>query len=124
MNHPAAISAYRAAIRTTPPLRAVVLLYDEVIRRTARAAAAARRRDFEAQYNEVMYAARILNGLNGCLDMDQGGKVAVSLREMYQAVTTALLGSVGRPYGAEACDRLVEAVKVTRDAWADVAGMA
>jgi flagellar protein FliS len=116
------ISAYQAAKRTAPPLRAVVLLYDEILKRIALAAAAARRDDFECQFNEVMYAAKILNGLNNCLDMEMGGSVAVSLREMYQAVIRALLGSVGRNSGAEACDRLIDAVRLTRNAWAEISG--
>ena len=123
MNHLAySISAYQAAKRTAPPLKAVVLLYDEILKRIS-LAAAARRKDFETQFNEVMYAAKIINGLDGCLDMERGGKVAVSLREMYKAVVTALLGSVGRKTGAQACDRLCEAVRLTRDAWAEVAGL-
>lgn len=116
------ISAYQAARRTVPPLTAVVLLYDEVLKRIARAAAAARRNDFNGQLHEVMAATKILNGLNNCLDMDVGGTVAVSLREMYQAVIHALFGTVGRPAGAEACDRLSDAVRLTRDAWAEIAG--
>jgi len=117
------ISAYQAAKRTAPPLKAVVLLYDEVLKRIALAAAAARSKDFEAQFNEVMHAAKILNGLDNCLDMERGGRVAVSLRDMYKATVHALLGSVGRKSGAEACERLVAAVKLTRDAWAEIAGL-
>lgn len=124
MNHHAySVSAYQAAKRTAPPLKAIVLLYDEILKRIALAASAARRKDFETQFNEVMYAAKIINGLDSCLDMDRGGTVAVSLREMYKAVVQALLGSVGRKNGAQACERLGDAVRMTRDAWAEVAGL-
>ena len=119
-----AISAYQAAILTTPPLQGVVLLYDGVLRAIGNATTAAERKDFETQFNEVMKAARILNGLNACLDIDQGGQVAQNLREMYQALVKALLSSVGRPTGARALRRLAEAVTLTRDAWAEIAGMA
>ena len=118
-----AISAYQAAILTTPPLQGVVMLYDGVLRAIAAAQAAATRMDYEAQFNEVMKAARILNGLNACLDLEQGGQVAHGLREMYQALVKALLSSVGRPTGAEALRRLADAVTLTRDAWAEIAGM-
>ena len=124
MNHIAySISAYQAAKRTAPPLTAVVMLYDEILKRIALAAAAARAKDYETQFNEAMYAAKIINGLDACLDMDRGGTVAMSLREMYKAVVHALLGTVGRKSGAQACDRLGEAVRLTRDAWAEIAGM-
>ena len=31
--------------------------------------------------------------------------------------------AIGRKTGAQACDRLCEAVRLTRDAWAEVAGL-
>jgi flagellar protein FliS len=118
-----AYAAYQAAIRTTPPLHRVVLLYDGILARIAAAARAARAKDYETQFNEVMRAAKIVNGLNRYLDMNQPGTVARSLREMYQAVAKALLSSVGRPNGAEALDRIGQGVRLTRDAWAEIAGL-
>lgn len=117
-----AISAYQSAILTTPPLQRVVMLYDGILRAIASARTAAERRDYEAQFNDVMKAARIINGLNSCLDMEQGGQVAQNLRDMYQSLVTALLSSVGRPTGAEALRRLSDAVMLTRDAWVEIAG--
>jgi len=122
MNRPKQVAAaYQTAILTTPPLERVVLLYDGVLIRVASAAAAARRKDYEMQFNEVMRAAKI--GLNRYLDMEAGGKVARSLRDMYQAVAKALLSSVGRSTGAEALDKVGAAVRVTRNAWAEIAGL-
>lgn len=119
-----AASAYRAALRTVPPLQAVVMLYDTVLVRTAIAAEAARRGDYESQYRELLRAAEILNGLNLCLDTRGGGKVAKSLRDMYEAVCRAMMSSVGRKSGARCCEKIAAAIRQTRDAWAEVAGMA
>jgi flagellar protein FliS len=119
-----AIGAYNNAIQTTPPLIAVVMLYDAIIARIRRAAEAARARDFETQFNEILRAAKIIDGLNRRLDMKQGGRVAVSLRAMYQAVSAALFRATGRKNSAETLDRLAEAVRVTRDAWAQISGVA
>jgi flagellar secretion chaperone FliS len=116
-------AAYQTAIMTTPPLVRVVLLYDGILVRIAAAAAAARRKDYETQFTEVMRAAKIVNGLNRYLDMEAGGKVARSLRDMYQAVAKALLSSVGRSTGAEALDKVGAAVRTTRNAWAEIAGL-
>lgn len=118
-----AISAYNTALRTLPPLQVVVMLYDGALARMAGAAAAARCGDFEVQFKEAMRAAQILNGLNLCLNMKDGGKVARSLREMYEALCRALLSSVGRKPAAENFDRLGAALRATRDAWAEVAGV-
>ena len=118
-----AISAYQAAQRTLPPLKIVVMLYDGILIRIARAADAARKGDYQKQFESVMSAARIIDGLNRHLDMERGGQVAINLRETYEAVARCLFRSVGKETAAEACDRLVVAVRELRDAWAEIAGM-
>ena len=118
-----AISAYQAAQLTVSPLQAIVMLYDGVITLAMSAAAAARRRDYETQFKDVKRANDILNGLNMMLDMEKGGRVACSLREMYEAVSRAMLSSIGRSSGAECCERIAAAVRVTRDAWAEISGL-
>jgi flagellar biosynthetic protein FliS len=116
-----AISAYTNALATRSPLHAVVGLYDLAIVHIVKAADAADRRDYEQQFNESMRAAQILNGLSCCLDMNRGGTVAISLRDMYQAVVSALLRAVGKKTATVACLRLAEAVRLTRNAWAEIA---
>ncbi len=117
-----AINAYQAAQLTTPPLRIVVMLYDGILVRIAKAGEAARQGDFQKQFEAVMSAARIIDGLNRHLDMERGGHVATGLRDTYESVARALFRSVGKESGAEACDRLVVAVRELRDAWAEIAG--
>jgi flagellar biosynthetic protein FliS len=102
---------------------AVVQLYDTILLHVARAGEAAAKGDFQKQFDEVMSATRIVDGLNRCLDMTQGGEVAVHLREMYEAVSRALLRSVGKPSAEEACNRLISAVRDTRNAWAEICGL-
>jgi len=108
---------------TEPSPVAVVQLYDTILLHISRAADAARRGDFQKQFDEVMNATRIIDGLNRHLDMEAGGQVAINLRDMYQAVSKALLRSVGKTDASEACDRLIEGVRMTRDAWAEISGM-
>jgi flagellar biosynthetic protein FliS len=115
------LSAYKKALGTRPPHHAVVGLYDLVIVHILKAADAAQQQDYERQFNEAMIAAKVLNGLNGCLDMKRGGSVAVSLREMYQSLVSALLRTIAKKTGAVACVRLAEAVRLTRNAWAEIA---
>jgi len=114
-------STSSATIEASPS--AVVKLYDTIMMHINKAGAAASIGDYQTQFTEVMSATRIIDGLNRCLDMDKGGKTAQSLRDMYEAVSRALLRSVGKTTGAEACQRLVGAVAETRDAWATIAGL-
>jgi flagellar protein FliS len=118
-----AIGAYQNAMKTVPPLQAVVMLYDGVLARIARAAQANLDGDYERQFNEVMSAAKIVDGLNRCLDMEVGGAVAANLRSLYETISTGLLRSTGRQYGATYLKQLGDAVRVTRDAWAEIAGI-
>ena len=108
---------------TEPSPVAVVQLYDTILLHIGRAATAARAGDFQKQFDEVMNATRIIDGLNRHLDMERGGQVAINLRETYEAVARCLFRSVGKETAAEACDRLVVAVRELRDAWAEIAGM-
>lgn len=110
-----------AVIESSPT--AVVQLYDTILLHVGRASEAARKGDFQVQFDEVMNATRIVDGLNRCLDMAQGGQVATNLREMYEAVSRALLRSVGKPSAEEACEKLIVAVRDTRNAWAEICGM-
>ena len=77
----------------------------------------------EKQFDDVMNATRIIDGLNRHLDMEAGGQVALNLRDMYQAISKALLRSVGKTDAGEASDRLIEGLRTTRDAWAEISGM-
>ncbi|HVY99752.1 MAG TPA: flagellar export chaperone FliS [Dongiaceae bacterium] len=123
MTNKQGIAAYRSGLRTASPLASVVMLYDGVLTRIGRAAASARRDDTLGQLEHVMRAVQILNGLNQSLDMAAGGSVALSLRDMYGAVAVALYNSVGRDQAVEACDKLAAAVRKTRNAWAQIAGL-
>ena len=118
-----AIGAYHTAQMAAPPLQAVVMLYDGILTRIARAAEANRRRDFERQFNEVMVAARIVEGLDRSLDMAAGGTVAANLHAFYETIGSGLLRSTGRRYGASYLEQLADAVRVTRGAWAEIAGL-
>ncbi|HVJ32372.1 MAG TPA: flagellar export chaperone FliS [Terriglobia bacterium] len=118
---PSPISAYTSALGTRPPLHTVVGLYDLAIVHTIRAADASHRRDPEQQFNEALKAAQILNGLSCCLDMKRGGDVAVSLRDMYQTVVAVLMRAVAKRDAAQTYLQLAEAVRLTRNAWAEIA---
>jgi flagellar protein FliS len=102
---------------------AVVQLYDTVLLHIGRAAVAARAVDYQKQFDEVMSATRILDGLNRHLDMEKGGQVALNLRDMYESINRVLLRSIGKSTAGEACDKLVNALRNTRNAWAEICGL-
>ncbi len=120
----AAVTAYQSAVMTTPPLQAVVLLFDGILVRVHNAEVAAMNRDYERQFNETSRAVDILRGLLAALDLTRGGDVARRLHDTYAANMLALMHAVGRPDGAECCHRIGDGLRQLRDAWAEIAGVA
>lgn len=119
-----ALAAYQAAIQTTPPLQAVVLLYDGVLTRIHTAGEAAASGDYFTQFNEITRANDILRGLTAALDMRTGGDVALRLRETYEVNMRALQRSIGRKDAGECLRRIGDGLRELRNAWAHIAGMA
>lgn len=118
-----AFAAYESAIRTTPPLQAVVLLYDGILMRLHQAAAAAGRGDTGAQFTHVRQAAEIVRGLASALDMKRGGPLAANLRRTYYANIQAMMGTVGHPNAAAALGTIAEGLRELRNAWGGIAGL-
>ncbi len=123
VNPRSAISAYQSAIQTTPPLQAVVMLYDGVLVRIRNATTAAGNGDFSEQFNQIVRANDILRGLMAALDVEQGGTLAIHLRDAYEANMRALLSAVGRRDTEQYLSRVVVSLRELRNAWAEIAGM-
>lgn len=123
MNPQHALSAYQNAIQTTPPLQAVVLLYDGILVRLRNAAAAVERGDYGEQFNQVMRAIDIIRGLMSSLDMNEGGTLAVRLHETYEANMVAMMRSVGAPNAQDSLNRIADGIRELRNAWSEIAGM-
>ena len=118
-----AIAAYQTAVMTTPPLQAVVLLYDGILVRVHNAAVAAAAGDYGRQHQEIMRAIEILRGLLAALDLQAGGKLAANLADTYRANMQALLHTVGKPNAETSCRRIGEGLRSLRNAWAEIADM-
>lgn len=118
-----AINAYQSAVMTTPPLQAVVLLYDGVLVRLRNAEAAVARGDHGGAHGEASRAVLILRGLLAALDFERGGAVAQGLAETYRVNIQALMNSVGREDAQSRLARIAGGLRLLRNAWADIAGM-
>lgn len=110
-----------SASHAAPQSLAVVQLYDTALKHIGNAIEGVKKGSYETQMNEIAAAVRIFNGLNDSLDMEAGGAVAQNLRDMYQAVSKALLSTIGQDNAVEICERMTKAVKETRNAWAEIA---
>jgi flagellar protein FliS len=122
-HHRNAISAYQSAVMTTPPLQAVVLLYDGILVRIHNAGTAAAHGDYGRQYDETQRAVEILRGLLAALDLKGGGTLAEGLADTYRVNMRALMACVGRPDSQARLARIAEGLGRLRDAWAEIAGV-
>jgi len=118
-----AISAYQTAAMTTPPLQAVVLLYDGILVRLHNAATAAGQGDYGRQYDETTRAIAILRGLLAALDLGRGGSLARGLAETYRVNMQALLACVGQKDARSRLATIAGGLRRLRNAWAEIAGM-
>lgn len=121
MNSHYALSAYRNANQTLPPLQVVVLLYNEVLVCLRSAAEAAEVGDYGAQFDLVCRAIEILRGLLATLDLERGGALAERLRDVYESNMLALMGTVAKPNAPDCLRRIGDGLRELRDAWRDVA---
>ncbi len=80
-----AADAYLAnQVRTATPLGLINMLYDGAISFLRRAEEAAGSGDWEEAQGLIRRAQDIVYELMGCLDMEKGGRIAVSLFRIYE----------------------------------------
>lgn len=119
-----AISAYRSATLTAPPLVTVVMCYDDILNRLANAARAGLAGQFEAQHKEIYRATLVLTGLASGVDLEKGGEVAERLADLYNTLIKTLNHFVAKRNAPEQYRKIAESLLETRNAWAEIAGMA
>lgn len=111
--------AYAVATQTVAPVRQIVLLYDGIIRYVQRAKEAIVSKNIEERYNNLIKASELVGGLQGCLDFDNGGKIAKILYSYYSSVDARLF-SVHRTNSIDDCDSILDDLKQMRDAWNEI----
>jgi flagellar protein FliS len=110
------VMAYNQAAQTIPPVRQVVMLYDGAISRLHEARRAIAEGRIEDRFNAVLKAARIVDGLQSCLDHDRGGEVAPLLDRLYTYISLRMQ-QVNTRNDPAICDELIARLGELRDAW-------
>ena len=77
-------TAYKqSAVETASPEKLIIMLYSGVIKFLRQAEIALKEKNLEEAHNSLAKAQDIIFELNITLDMERGGEIAVSLRELY-----------------------------------------
>lgn len=76
---------------TASPHRLILFLYEGAIRFATQAIKAIELSDIKTTHTNITKTQDILNELMACLDLDQGGDIAVNLRDLYAYMNNLLL---------------------------------
>ncbi|MFO1035250.1 MAG: flagellar export chaperone FliS [Geminicoccaceae bacterium] len=115
-----AVAAYGRAAETLPPAQQILMLYDGAARRVEEIKAAIAAGDVEARYRLTRKAAAIVDGLQACLDHEQGGEIARLLDRLYTYVTLRL-AEVNTRNDPGICDEILARLADLRTGWAGIA---
>lgn len=115
-----ATSAYAQASKAVAPVRAVVLLYDGMIRAVAAARKAIEEGRLEDRYLQTRKASEIVLGLQTSLDFANGAEVANTLDAFYNSIFVRLQ-RINTTNSVEICDDVLAALRNVRESWAQVA---
>ena len=111
------------ATQTAAPGQLVLMLYEGAIRFLERALAGFHHDDplefNETINNNVLRAQEILHELNNSLDLEQGGKLATTLRGLYGYMNQQLILSNTRK-SPEGIHDTISRLSVLRDAWSEM----
>jgi len=124
MNYANRLQAYRQiATQTATPGQLVLMLYDGAIGFLERALAGFQREDplefNQTIHNNVVRAQAVIRELNLTLNMEAGGELSVTLRQLYQYFDERLEESniTKQDSGVK---EVIQRLTVLRDAWAEM----
>ncbi|MEM7043309.1 MAG: flagellar export chaperone FliS [Pseudomonadota bacterium] len=115
-----AMNAYGQAVETVSPAKQIVMLYDGVLRQIANARSAIADRRINERFHAVQKATLILEGLQGCLDHENGGEIAPQLDQLYTHYIFRLQ-AINVEDDPAICDELIAQIGELRESWAILA---
>ena len=116
-----ALESYKnAATQTASPAKLIQMLYDGAIRFLEFSLAGFKESDpllfNRTVSNNIIRAQAIINELNGVLDMEQGGELAVKLRDLYLYMDSTLQTSNAKKEMGGVQD-VINRLRIVRESW-------
>jgi flagellar secretion chaperone FliS len=107
------------AARGASPVRLVICLYEQAIEDLRRAVAALEKGDIEARTRNINHALTVIAHLQGSLDMQQGGEVAVNLSQFYSVIRAGLVQAQVRQ-SSGILEQQISLLVTIHEAWLEV----
>jgi flagellar protein FliS len=97
----------------------IQMLFDGLLDSLAAAEGQIERHEIQAKGESLSRATRIVLGLQGSLDLDQGGEIAANLADLYDYCTRRLMHA-NLKNDVEAVQEVKRLIGEIRDAWSQV----
>ncbi|WP_343559802.1 flagellar export chaperone FliS [Kiloniella sp. b19] len=117
--NPYGANAYKQASQNVSALKAVVMLYDGMIRLVGEAKRADAEGRFEDRFKLTEKASRVLIGLQGQLDYDNGGELSPRLNSFYDMLFMRMM-QINSRNAQVVADDVLASLKEMRSAWEQV----
>jgi flagellar biosynthetic protein FliS len=104
------------------PVRLIIMLYEKAINCLENALEIGDTEDFDMQrnkYEEMGRALEIISVLDAVLDMEKGGEIAKSLREIYRSLIDELTHQMLKE-DKERLERVIKILRNLKSAWEEV----
>ncbi len=118
--NPYGASAYSQASQNVSPMKAIIMLYEGLLRLIGEAKKHHENGDFEARFHAVEKASRIVLGLQGQLDFENGGDISPALHEFYDTLFLRMMQINSRQPEAVFKD-VVQSITEMKQTWEEVA---
>ncbi|MCZ4280511.1 flagellar export chaperone FliS [Kiloniella laminariae] len=116
---PYSTSVYGQASHNVSPLKAVVMLYEGMIRLIREAKLADQEHRFEDRFKAVEKASRVLLGLQGQLDFENGGEISPILHEYYDSLFMRMM-QINSRNGQSVADDVIAGLVEMKQSWEQV----
>lgn len=113
-------NSYRVgAVQGASPVRLVICLYEQAIEDLRRALIALEKKDIAERTSALNHAHMVIGQLQGTLDVQRGGEVAINLLRFYTVIRSGLIDAQSKQSSAILEQQIALLVEV-HDAWLEV----
>lgn len=113
-------NSYRVgAVQGASPVRLVICLYEQAIEDLRRALIALEKKDIAERTSALNHAHMVIGQLQGTLDVQRGGEVAINLQRFYTVIRSGLIDAQSKQSSAMLEQQIALLVEV-HDAWLEV----
>ncbi|WP_417430180.1 flagellar export chaperone FliS [Kiloniella sp.] len=118
-SNPYSRNAYSQASQNVSPMKAITMLYEGAIRLVLEAKKHHEEGDYEARFKAVEKASRIILGLQGQLDFENGGEISPVLHQFYDNLFMRMM-QINSRNPEDVIEDVLASLKQMKETWVEV----